>query len=63
MEGDFTRWSFSLRQKLGNGLSIYFNGVNLTNQNDLTYRALDYPRPSSLNYYGATYDLGIEYRF
>ena len=60
---EFTRWSFSLRQKLGNGLSVYFNGVNLSNQNDLTYRALDYPRPSSLNYYGATYDLGMEYRF
>lgn len=62
-EGDFTRLSFSLRQKLGNGLSIYLNGVNLSNQNDLTYRALDYPRPSSLNYYGATYDFGMEYRF
>jgi TonB-dependent receptor len=61
--GDFTRWSFSLRQRLGEGLGIYMNGVNLSNQNDLTYRALDYPRPSSLNYYGATYDLGIEYRF
>ncbi len=61
--GDFTRWSFSLRQRLGTGLSIYMNGVNLNNQYDLTYRALDYPRPSSLNYYGATYDLGLEYRF
>jgi TonB-dependent receptor len=60
---DFTRLSFSLRQKLSKGLSIYVNGVNLTNQNDLTYRALDYPRPSSLNYYGATYDFGMEYRF
>ncbi len=61
--GDFTRWSFSLRQKLGTGLSVYFNGVNLNNQNDLTYRALDYPRPSSLGYFGATYDLGVDYRF
>jgi len=61
--GDFTRLSFSLRQKLGKGLSIYMNGINLTNQNDLTYRALDYPRPSSLSYYGATYDFGMEYRF
>ncbi len=61
--GEFTRWSFSLRQRLGENISLFFNGVNLSNQNDLTYRALDYPRPSSLNYYGATYDLGIGYEF
>ena len=61
--GDFTRWSFSLRQRLGEHISFFVNGVNLSNQNDLTYRSLDYPRPSSLNYYGATYDLGIGYEF
>ena len=61
--GEFTRWSFSLRQKLSDALRIYLNGDNLSNQYDFTYRALDYPRPSSLGYYGAIYELGIDFRF
>lgn len=58
----FTRWDFSIRQKLSESFSLLANGANLTNQHDGTYYVFD-PRPLSLHYYGAMYELGIEFNF
>jgi len=58
----FTRWDFSLRQRLNENLSLFMNGVNLTDQSEEAYLGMD-PRPSSLQFYGTMYDLGIQYAF
>lgn len=58
----FTRWDFSLKQRLSEHFDLYFTGVNLNNQSDGAYQGLD-PRPTRLHFYGSMYDLGFQYRF
>lgn len=58
----FNRWDFSARYNITRHLSLLFNGVNLTNQFDESYFGRD-PRPTSLQYYGTMYDLGLQYSF
>lgn len=58
----FKRWDFSLRQRISENLDVFVSGANLNNQSDGSYQGLD-PRPTGLNFYGAMYDLGLQYRF
>ncbi len=58
----FTRWSLSVRQTINEHFSLFLNGVNLTNKSEGAYLGND-PRPTDLDYYGAMYDFGVQYRF
>ncbi len=57
----FTRWDLSIRQRFTNWLDAYFNVVNLTNTRDREY-VYKSERPTRLESFGRTADLGIQIR-
>jgi TonB-dependent receptor len=57
----FTRWDLSVRQRLTGNLEAYFNVANLTETRDRAY-VLRKNRPTSLESFGRTADLGIQFR-
>jgi TonB-dependent receptor len=63
--GSYSRWDLSIRQKLIEGLEVYGNFNNLTSTQDRSYResATSNFRPSYIENYGFTMDMGIRYRF
>lgn len=63
--GDYFRVDLSARQKLGSGLEIFANLNNLNARPDENFRQSPTAtnRPSYLEYYGFTMNLGARYRF
>ncbi|TVQ74919.1 MAG: TonB-dependent receptor [Balneolaceae bacterium] len=60
---DYLRFDASIRQRFfGGALSIFANLHNITNREDRTSQ-FTYDLPRSMEYYGATFDIGLEYRF
>lgn len=58
---EFTRLDFSVKQKVVEGLTIFFNGNNLNNQQDRSRFGEGSER--FREEFGSSYDLGIQYRF
>ena len=58
----FSRWDISIRQQLTSSISLYFNGVNITNNPDGGYVA-GVGKTAVKEYYGSSYDLGFKYTF
>jgi outer membrane receptor protein involved in Fe transport len=56
------RWDLSLKQGIGDYLTLYFNGSNLNNQFDSGHKGYDL-RPSYMSYYGPIYELGLQVKF
>lgn len=59
---DWIRWDLSLKQRITQKLSLYFNGSNLNNQFDSGRQGFD-SRPTYLEYYGEQYELGLQLNF
>jgi TonB-dependent receptor len=60
---DYLRFDASLRQRFfGNRLSLFANLNNITNREDRSSQ-FTYDRPRSVQYYGASVDIGMEFRF
>jgi TonB-dependent receptor len=57
----FTRWDLSLRQRLFSQWDIYFTVSNLSNTRDRRYVFRD-DRPTRLEGFGRTADLGLQFR-
>ena len=60
--GAVKRWDFSARYLFTKHLSAFLNGTNLTNENEGSFLGID-PRPTSLEYYGTMYDVGLQVDF
>jgi len=58
----FSRWDFSARYVFNKNFSLFLNGTNLSNKNEGSFLGVD-PRPTSLEYYGTMYDMGIQFMF
>jgi TonB-dependent receptor len=61
--GDYARWDFTLRQKVGYGIQVFANFSNLNNRPDRNFRGAALVQPTYTEYYGFTMDLGIRYNF
>jgi TonB-dependent receptor len=63
--GDYGRWDFSVRQRLQRGVEVFANFNNITGRADRSYRetATTTHRPSFIENYGFTMDIGARYRF
>lgn len=70
--GNIHNWDFTIRQKLPiDGMSLFFNGVNITHSPVKTYREFKKGNPdnpvekyvSSIQYYPRRFQLGIRYGF
>jgi hypothetical protein len=60
---DYLRFDASLRQRfLSRRLSLFANLNNITNREDRSSQ-FTYDRPRSIQYYGASFDIGMEFRF
>lgn len=60
---DYLRFDASIRQRFfGNMMSIFANFHNITNREDRTSQ-FTYDRPRSMEYHGAAFDIGMEFRF
>jgi len=62
----YSRWDFTAYQKLPwlEGLQVFLNINNITNEADLRYRNRDIKKYlSHAEYYGTTADFGIRYKF
>jgi outer membrane receptor protein involved in Fe transport len=57
----FTRWDLSVRQRITSRIEAYFNVVNLTETRDRRYVFRD-NRPTRLESFGRTGDLGLQFR-
>jgi TonB-dependent receptor len=57
----YTRWDLSVRQRISGNLEAYFNVANLTETRDRVY-VFRNNRPTSLESFGRTADLGIQFR-
>jgi TonB-dependent receptor len=61
--GDYARWDFSVRQKVGYGFQIFSNFSNLNNRPDRNFRGTALVQPTYTEYYGFTMDVGLRYNF
>ncbi|MBO8130951.1 MAG: TonB-dependent receptor [Candidatus Marinimicrobia bacterium] len=61
--GPYYRWDLTFRQKLNNRIELYANFNNLNEKPDETYLGADYTRPSYIEYYGFSMDVGLRYKF
>jgi TonB-dependent receptor len=60
---DYLRFDASIRQRFfSRRLSLFANLHNITNREDRSSQ-FTYDRPSSIEYYGAAFDIGMEFRF
>jgi TonB-dependent receptor len=60
---DYLRFDASIRQRFfGGTFSIFANLHNITNREDRSSQ-FTYDRPRSIEYYGAAFDIGMEFRF
>jgi TonB-dependent receptor len=57
--GDYFRWDLSLKQKITNALSVYFNMYNVTNQPDRAFQKTT-GFPTYIEYYGWISSLGFQ---
>ncbi|HEX9654538.1 MAG TPA: TonB-dependent receptor [bacterium] len=60
-DGAFTRWDLSVRQRISSRLEAYFNIVNLTETRDRRF-VFQEDRPTRLESFGRTADLGLQFR-
>jgi len=56
------RWDFTLKQDIGDKLTLYLNGVNLTDAPDQVVQAQT-RKFRSIAYFGSIYDFGVQYKF
>ncbi len=61
--GDYARWDFTVRQKVGLGIQLFANFSNLNNRPDRNFRGAALVQPTYTEYYGFTMDLGVRYNF
>jgi len=61
--GDYRRWDFTIRQKVGFGVQVFANFSNLNNRPDRNFRGERLVQPTYTEYYGFTMDLGVRYNF
>jgi TonB-dependent receptor len=60
---DYLRYDASIRQRFFNRrMSVYANLNNVTNRADRSSQ-FTYDRPRSIEYYGASFDIGMEFQF
>ena len=59
---DWIRWDLTLKQNVGEYLTIFFNGSNLSNQFDSGHQGFD-SRPTYVEYYGEQLELGLQVNF
>jgi TonB-dependent receptor len=60
---DYLRFDASIRQRFFNRrMSLFANLNNVTNRPDRSSQ-FTYDRPRNIEYYGATFDIGMEFRF
>lgn len=60
---DYLRFDASIRQRFfSRRLSVFANFHNITNREDRSSQ-FTYDRPRSIEYYGAAFDIGMEFRF
>ncbi len=60
---DYLRFDASFRQRFfGGAFSVFANLHNITNREDRSSQ-FTYDRPRSIEYYGASFDIGMEFRF
>lgn len=58
---DYFRFDITVRQKLPRGLELFANFNNLNNRQDQNYLGYDSFRPTFLEDYGFTFDIGVRY--
>ncbi|MBN2486996.1 MAG: TonB-dependent receptor [Bacteroidales bacterium] len=58
----FVRFDASLSQKIGEHFTVYINLINLNGANEVRYRYMPVYRTRE-HRYGASFDLGIQYKF
>ena len=56
-----TRLDFSMTQKIQENLMVFFNANNITNQEEAEFNASG--NITSAQFFGATFDLGLQYKF
>ncbi len=61
--GEYARFDFSLKQRIGRGLELFANFNNLNSRPDRNFRGANNSNPSYIEYYGLTTDIGARYRF
>ncbi|NIA30083.1 MAG: TonB-dependent receptor [Actinobacteria bacterium] len=61
--GSYSRWDFTLRQKLDWGVEVFANFNNLNGTPDRSFRGDALVNPTYIEYYGFTMDAGVRYRF
>jgi len=61
-DDDFWRWDASLKYKLDNGISFFFNLAHITGQPDRTFFGVS-DRQTERSYYGMTGDIGIQFQY
>lgn len=60
--GDYERWDLTLQQKFyDDKLKVFANFNNLNGRPDRTFSGSNLDRPSYIEYYGLTVDLGVRY--
>ncbi len=60
---DYLRFDASIRQRFfGGAFSVFANLHNITNREDRSSQ-FTYDRPRRIEYYGAAFDIGMEFRF
>ncbi|MFZ6033637.1 MAG: TonB-dependent receptor [Melioribacter sp.] len=59
--GPYSRWDFTVQQKLDNGIQVFANFTNLNNRPDESFRGSSLRNPTYIEYYGFSMDVGIRY--
>ena len=59
---NYARWDLALQQKIGYGLSLYADFLNISNEPEGSYYGVE-KFPLDQEYFGWYADLGIRYRF
>lgn len=61
--GSYSRWDFTLRQKLRWGTEVFANFNNLNSTPDKSFRGEALVNPTYIEYYGFTMDAGVRFKF
>ena len=59
---DFTKFDFSMKMDISESFTLYLTGQNIANEPD-TRRQANTTKYRSVEYYGAMYDFGFQYKF
>ena len=58
----YSRWDLTVSQKLNQAIQLYANFSNLNAVPDVSLRGGNKDRPSYIEYYGFSMDVGLRYR-